>query len=219
MSEITAVFYTSNCEKPGFAERIIRSLKYTSGEKVPIISVSQEPVALGHNVCVGKVGVNNQNAFRQLQVGADLAKTKYVCAVEADTLYPPEYFAYVPERDDVLYLASPVYVVWPHKARIFCPKSRAEGAIVSGREYLISVIDEMLKGRPMWAGTVEEGTGFPYMFSKAKCERFEMENPVVMFRTPEGMHRKTPSGRAGRTNFVPYWGNCATLVRRFYGRG
>ena len=101
MGDLTAIYYTCNRERPEFERRIQETLLEAMGD-IPLISVSKKPIDLGHNICVGDVpgGDSSQNAYRQFQIGARAATTKWVCPVEADFLYPPEYFTFEPERED-----------------------------------------------------------------------------------------------------------------------
>ena len=96
MGDLTVIYYTSNKEKELFESRIRESILDMIGD-IPLISVSQKPIDFGKNICVGDVGVCGHNLFRQFQIGAKAAKTKYVCNVEADALYPKEYFEFTPE--------------------------------------------------------------------------------------------------------------------------
>ena len=108
-TDLTVIYYTNNLEKPEFEGRIQKTLKEsTDSLGVPIISVSQKPIDFGKNICVGGVGASSQNAFRQLQIGAMEAKTRFVCPAEADFLHPREYFEFVPPSDRTAWVAIPV---------------------------------------------------------------------------------------------------------------
>ena len=96
----TILYYSSGRENPDFEQRIIDSLLEVSGD-LPIVSVTQQPLNLGKNICVGDVGASGFNLFRQILIGLKEVVTKYVISAEADSLYPKGYFDYIPERDDV----------------------------------------------------------------------------------------------------------------------
>ncbi len=74
-----------------------------SAQDVPIISVSQEPVELGTNVCVGKIGRSLDSIWMQLLAGAQAATTRFVAVSEQDNLYPQGYFNFQASRDDTFY--------------------------------------------------------------------------------------------------------------------
>jgi len=60
-SRTTIIYYTANREDERF-EQVIRENILRVSEGLPIISVSQKPIDFGQNICVGNVGVSNQNA-------------------------------------------------------------------------------------------------------------------------------------------------------------
>lgn len=74
-----------------------------SAEDIPIISVSQKPVDLGTNICVGNIGRTMESIWMQALAGAKAARTRYVAIAEQDNLYPRGWFGYKPLRDDTFY--------------------------------------------------------------------------------------------------------------------
>ena len=78
MSETTVVYYTHNQEIPSFEKRIQASILEHKGD-LPIISVSQKPIDFGENICVGEQGVNSLNTWRQVLIGCQAAKTRFIC--------------------------------------------------------------------------------------------------------------------------------------------
>jgi len=212
MGDLTCIYYTSNREDGAFEEKIRASLLEVLGD-VPLISVSQKPMDFGENICVGDVGVSNQNAHRQFQVGAQAAKTKYVCAAEADFLYPPEYFQFIPPRDDRAYRASNLYILWNRGG--FHPKQTSEGATVIAREYAINMIEEELAGRGMWRDTIESIRETPVTFKQSGYETFHTENPIVTFKTRKGMHYRSPHSKDISFRELPYWGDVKNLRNKY----
>ena len=83
--DITIVYYTSNTENPVFEEKI-RQILLADSQGLPIISVSQRPITFGTNICVGEVGRSSYNQWRQLQIGVQAAKSKYIALAESDFL-------------------------------------------------------------------------------------------------------------------------------------
>jgi hypothetical protein len=79
--------------------------------KNPIVSVTQEPVDLGDNICVGKIGSSWLNLYKQLKAGAERATTKYVAMAEDDCLYTQEHYDWIPPRDDTFYYNENVWFV------------------------------------------------------------------------------------------------------------
>jgi len=217
MIDLTVIYYTSNRERPKFERRIQKSLRHVS-RPLPIISVSQKPIDFGKNICVGAVGISGQNALRQFQIGAIEAKTKFVCAAEADFLYPKEYFRFVPKREDVIYRQIPMYVLFAQrgKARVYCPKLRGSfAAMVVGRDAVIKGLDKVLDGFGTWGPADESDHKLPDLFRVMKRSSFITTISSVSFKTDQNMHRKTPHYVEGKTRELPYWGNGTKLVTRY----
>ena len=209
MSNTTVVYFTSNQEELSFEEKIRNKLLQTIGD-IPLISVSQKPIDFGKNICVGDIGVTNQNAWRQLQIGAQAAKTKFICAAESDYLYPREYFDFIPETDDVAYRPDEVWVLFARrsKVKIFAKKPRGtETTIVVGRGYLIDAIGNML-GEEMWGNEYVDQSLIKYSF-------FHNTIPIVTFKTDNNMHRKVPYEKPSVCREIPYWGNSHDLIREY----
>lgn len=208
---MTVIYYTSNTEKPEFETRIQRTLRHMS-RPCPIVSVSQKPIEFGENICVGEVGVTGHNALRQFLLGVQAAKTKYVCNAESDFLYPREYFKFVPPRDDVLYYASPVYVLFSGSKQFIAKANGSSFVIVADREHLIKTLEEMFKDKPMW---VEEKTKtklvHPYLLGGRE---YFTTPPIVTFKTAQNMHKKTPIGKEKVDELEP-WGSARGLKRKY----
>ncbi len=98
--DLTIIYYTDGSVKD-YIGNLVRS--YISKAGVPIISVSQEPIDFGTNICVGKIGRSFESIHKQTLTGAKAAKTKYIALAEHDTLYPDGYFDWLPPSDDTFY--------------------------------------------------------------------------------------------------------------------
>ena len=64
----------------------------------PIISVTQKPINLGQNICVGEIGKSHYNCYKQILIGLREVKTEWVACVEDDTLYNLEHFSHRPDK-------------------------------------------------------------------------------------------------------------------------
>lgn len=99
---MTIIYYTDNVLEEPIKTKCREHLVKTA-EDVPIISVSQKPIKLGKNICVGEIGSNWLNLYKQLLIGLENATTKYVAMAEHDCLYSSEHFKWTPPRDDTFY--------------------------------------------------------------------------------------------------------------------
>lgn len=195
MGKKTIIYYTSNREKPEFEKKIQEHLLSVCGD-LPIISVSQEPMDLGLNVLVGKIGHSYESQFKQMWLGAKMAKTEYLIFAEADFLYPREYFEFEPTGDSV-YRNENVWVIFAYKkpgARIlprYHWKPFSIGTQICKREDIVK------------HGFVERVPYTPYK-TKTAC---------VSFKTGNSMSRSNIVGERKLT--LPHWGDARDLVNQY----
>lgn len=206
---LTVIYYTAHTEKPSFEDKIIKHLIEAS-QGFPIISVSQKPIDLGKNICVGEVGVSAKNAWRQLRIGAMAAETEFVCLAESDQLHPREFFEFEPQRNDVFYTPNPLYVVFPNEP-VFKLKHGCEGCLIVGREFLIDRINSMFRD-DSWGADTER----VHLTGGRDMARFDLKTPVVMFRTPEGI-TKFGARTYNELEELEYWGKASDLIKEYYG--
>ncbi|TAJ98753.1 MAG: hypothetical protein EPO36_14260, partial [Chloroflexota bacterium] len=145
MNEVTIIYYSSNHEKPEFEDRIKDNILKVSGG-LPIISVTHKPIDFGKNIVVGDVGASGFNMFRQVQIACREAKTRFVISAEADCLYPPDYFEFIPPRDDICYRDKNLYVMPQHRAFFWRKEEGATHAQIIGREFYLKVLDKLFEG-------------------------------------------------------------------------
>lgn len=217
--DLTVIYYTHNLEKSIFEDRIRQTLSNTIGD-LPLISVSQRPIRFGKNICVGEIGPSYQNAFRQMQVGAIEAKTKFICTAESDMIYPKEYFEFVPPTKNKYYMAMPLYVLFAqrHKARVFSKKPRgSESAMVCSRDLFIEGIEKLLKPRgTMWSPPYETGEGLSFLLKDRSLRKYFITSiPTITIKTDENMHRKTPHDTVNYLRELAPFGTAKQLLERY----
>lgn len=104
------VFYTDNSVDTSLLNRVIEHLKETAGD-IPIVSVSHEPIYLGHNIVIGKKKRSWLTLYRQLLTGLKEINTRYVMTAEHDCFYTREHMEWTPPRDDTFYYNESNYLV------------------------------------------------------------------------------------------------------------
>lgn len=217
---ITVIYYTANREAESFEAQIRQRLVKVVGGRWPIISVSQKPIDLGKNICVGEVGACDANAFRQLQIGIEAAKTPFVIAAESDCLYPPEYFDWTPPTLTDCYRYHNVWVMssW-HGVQLgdgYHYKFVSECAQIAGRDYWLRRIQETLTGRPQWGEPTDPKP--PLVFRYYRMWQGDYNKPVVNIKTPEGLRKWTATQRyCLPEETLPYWGKANDLRLEFWG--
>ena len=214
-ANMTVIYYTGQYEKPSFEEKIKANILENKGD-LPLISISQKPIDFGENICVGEVGKSMSNAFRQMLIGVEAAKTHFVCMAESDILYPRSYFEFRPDRDDTFYIAKPHYTLFAfwRKTKTFYEKPQgSEGVVICGRDILIKHLTELLGDyRGFDAGDrIKES----YLW-KARSERFKMAVPSVQIKTDRNLHRMCPIRRKTATRTLKYWGTSSEVINRYF---
>lgn len=213
---MTAVilYYSSNREHPAFEGRIIANLLEVCGG-LPIISISQQPMDLGTNICVGEVGVSGFNMFRQVQIGLKATEAEVVISAEADCLYPPDYFQFRPPRLDAPYRNTNLFVMPDRRAYFFHKKEGATHAQMVGREFYLARLDYLFQGAPQWS---PEEKNFPKERHRQtdvfdEIQYWATDNPVIQIKTHRGMRYYTHSERVPIQE-LPYWGDGRALRER-----
>jgi hypothetical protein len=215
MNDVTIIYYTSNREDPEFEKRVQETLVKNCGG-LPIISVSQKPIKLGTNICVGDVGTSGFNMFRQVAIALETAKTKFVISAEADCLYPPDYFKFIPPREDVAYRNSNLYVMPDKRDFFFHKKEGATHAQIVGRKFYLETLNKLFEGAPQW--NIGE-KNFPKERLK-KADVFDeiiywqTKNPVFQIKTHKGMRYYTHSDRTPIPS-LPFWGDGRTIRKKY----
>lgn len=213
--DATILYYTSNKEDENFENKVRANLLKNCGN-LPIISISQKPIDLGKNICVGEVGASGFNMFRQVQIGLKEVKTKFVISAEADCLYPPDYFTFRPERDDVCYRNSNLFVMPDLRSYFFYKPEGATHAQIVGRDFYLNRLNELFEGAPEWS--IEE-KNFPKERLRKEdvfdtVELYRTENPVIQIKTHKGMRYYTHSERIPILS-LPYWGEGKKLRKAY----
>lgn len=182
-------------------------LEHSGG--LPIVSVSQEPLDFGDNICVGDIGRSRHNIYRQLRLGLQRAQSRFVVVCEADFLYPPAFFQFNPEREDTYYYPREGYILWKNR-RNFKHKTMRELSGIVNREHLdklIRIAQELDTGfRRRWHFTT-------FMQVATRMEVYDA-GPVVTLKTDRSMNRHSPAQREGPLQ-LPIWGRRMNVWRRY----
>lgn len=206
------VYISSNREEYGFENKIILDMLSKKGD-LPIFSVTQKPMDLGTNRCVGDVGTSGFNFCRQLQMVTELAKVDYVVSCEADCLYPPDYYTFVPPRLDTVYRNANNYVIG-YKRDYFSAKSSQTAFQIAGRDFLLDRLNLLLEGQPMWDTKMKN---FPKEIGKPFLEgweTFKTKYACLTIKTGQGMRRHTAAGST-KVYKLPYWGSAEGLRKEY----
>lgn len=208
-----AIIYISSCrENPEFEHKIIQDMLSKKGD-LPVFSVTQKPMELGKNKCVGDVGTSGFNFCRQLQMATEMADVDYVISAESDCLYDPSYFKFTPPRLDAVYRNTNNYVI-PYNQNIFYTKDSQTAFQISGRDFLLNRLNYLLKGQPQWNTEMKnfpKEIGKPFLES---WETFRTKYACFQIKTAEAMRRQTHHGKEPIES-LRYWGRAKRIRDKF----
>lgn len=112
----TILYLTDNSLEEELAVTCRRKLVQASREvkDLPIVAVSQRPIPLVKNVCVGEIGRSWMSLYRQLLAGLDAVETDNVVICEHDCLYTAEHLTWQPPSPDTFYYNANHWLVQWH---------------------------------------------------------------------------------------------------------
>jgi len=213
----TIIYYTASREDNEFEQKIIDNLIEQAGD-IPIISVSQKPMNLGRNICVGDVGHSYLNEWRQILVGAREATTPYIIFAESDFLYPKDYFTLDNPTED-LYRYDNVWIVFNNRhGNVYRKKGQSEGAQICKRDVLIKEYEKYLEGQPEWYdGVITIGKRGGNPLSKIPITFYGSDIPCLSFKTGNGLRdmTNTLNGEENKKYELPYWGEISSLRKKY----
>jgi len=94
-NDLTILYTTDNSLNESIYNKC-KELLLIAADGIPIISVSQKPIDLGKNICVGNIGRSEFSLNKQLLTGLIFVETKYIAFAEHDCIYSREHFHWTP---------------------------------------------------------------------------------------------------------------------------
>lgn len=215
MRKGAVIYISSNREKPEFEKAIVDDMLLKKGA-LPVFSVTQKPMEFENNIVVGDVGTSGFNFCRQLQMVVESADVDYVYSCEADCLYSPDYFHFIPLDLNAVYRNTNNYVI-PYKSEVFYKKESQTAFQIAGRDFLLKRLNYLLKDQPQWN---IEMKNFPKEINELfleEWETFSTQYGCFGIKTEEGMRRQTRHGKGGIMK-LPYWGTVINVKEKYYGQ-
>ena len=222
MNDLTILYYSTNRISKFFEENIINSLKEVVGD-TPIISVTWKPMNLGENILFEGVKPSAYYVYKQVLIGAEKAKTKYVACAEDDTVYTKEHFAFRPPDDTFAYNEGHIEI---HGGIFIYRGRRNMSTCIATRDLMVETLRLRFEKYPNFLdsdkgethgfaepGRYHDRLGLP----EVKMMGFSTDPPPIVFwhRPSLGNVRKLkPSDKT--TPDHPYWGNARALWDKFY---
>ena len=141
------------------------------------------------------------------------ADTDVVISAESDGIYSPDYFDFRPERLDMPYRNTNIYVQH-YKNNYFFKKKSLTSSQVTGRHFYIARLKTLFMGQPELNAEMKN---FPKETKRPLFEEFayfETKYPNLTFKTGKGMRHYTVSERVP-VHELPYWGKSKDVIERF----
>jgi len=208
-----AIIYISSCrENPAFEWKVIRDM-LSKRNNLSVFCVTQKPMAFGKNLCIGDVGTSGFNFCRQLQMVIKMAKADYVVSCEADCLYSPDYFKFVPPKLDRVYRNTHNFVI-PYNQDVFYIKDSQTAFQVAGRNFLLDRLNFLLKGQPQWNTKMKN---FPKEIKLPFLEgwdTFKTKYGCFQIKTGDSMRKQTRHGK-NPIGELPYWGTAKQIREKY----
>lgn len=212
----TVIYYTSNREEETFEQKIIDTMLKNKGD-LPIISVTQKPMNLGHNICIGDVGHSYLNERKQILIAARQAKTEYVITTESDFLYPSDYFNFEPSGHE-MYRWENIWIMWlddNRRKNFYRKTSISDGAGVVKTSFLIDLLTKYLKPYPNWHEKNDKTIDPRHSpYHHVGYELIKSENPCVSIKSNRGLTYITGVYNDDTKDSLPYWGNVNKLRKK-----
>lgn len=225
MIDLTLIYYTANRLREFNAKKIRESLLEVSGNKYPVISVSQKPIDFGMNICVGEIGFSYYNCYKQILTGAKEADTEYVACCEDDIVYNDEHFSYRPSLDAFAYNTN----LWFAREKFFWKKeSMSMGCCIAPKALLVNNLESRFvryptepsregHGQKFWVepGLTEKHFGIP----KIRLELFTTDAPVVVLETRGTLGGKRRDFGYDRFYCLEPFGDIRCFFNKYWSEG
>ena len=227
-ADLTVVFYTSNhLPEPPMLK--IRERLALSCRGFPIVSVSQKPIAFGENICVGEIGANSYNLYKQVLIGAKAAKTEFVSLCEDDCLYPPSHFTNARPTDFGYNMNRWILHTWD-KNPIYSYKTRhCLHALICPRDLLVEHLEERFSKNHI-QDQITRHYGEPGRWMHEQClgvtrrplSGWKSPDPCIIFMHPYSLNYKLQGDRraygrdAEPTVTLAPWGNAKELIEHYW---
>ena len=227
IKDITIIYYTANTLREPFATNARKQLVKAS-RGIPITSVSQKPLDLGQNICVGDIGRSYLNIYRQMLVGAKEAKTKYIAMAEDDVLYSFRHFVdFRPNDDEFAYDMSRWSIYTWTKPPLYSIKyRRSNTTLLCPRDLFIEAMEERFRRWPddskvnlgVWSepGKYERKLGV----TKRKSVEYSSQVPCIVFSHEDAIGYDY-QGKSKAVGFlkaydIPVWGTAEHVLNYYY---
>jgi glycosyltransferase involved in cell wall biosynthesis len=209
----TIIYYTDHHIDPDLMRACQKNLLAVTAHQIPIISVSQQPLNFGKNICVGEKPRSNRSIYEQILAGLEAAEPEsiiYLC--EHDVAYQPSHFAHVPAIKERIEYNQNRYYWAPGQSNYLMARGKWPlSQLVAYREYLMEQVKIAL----------EKEAPSSELYRGVRTHRFESERPNVDIRhgknfSQDGKWKKSYYGGdlAYTTSNIGHWGSPGHMLKK-----
>jgi hypothetical protein len=222
--DITGIYLTLNRMPPRWVGFHRHHLELATAG-MPIISVSREPINIGHNI-IDEEPTGYVNIYRQILRASKLADTKYVAILEDDTLYHKSHFERDMPKDDEFAYNRCRWSVFSWGEPQYSLRNRISNcSCIAPRDLMIEALQERFDkydGNPPERLMGECGRNGPEKALGITLRRridFYSRIPIVQLSHPNGtedrQRQQWKSHAEIRAFDIPYWGKAENVVRHY----
>lgn len=225
------IYYCDNQLKVKIAVAVQRQLKKISENyNIPIVSASLKPMDFGQNIHV-QLQRGVLTMFKQILTALEASTADIIYFCEADVLYHPSHFDFVPPKKDVFYYNENVWKLDAKTGHALHYKCKQVSGIVVYRELALNHyrkrVELVEKNGFTMAMGYEPGTHRrPERVDDSTAEGFMSEFPNVdirhdgnfsptRWRKDQFRNQKYTEGWTESDTEIPGWGETVNFVNKF----
>lgn len=150
-----------------------------------IISISQQPLDFGENICVGNIGRSVLSLETQIMEGLKKSNAEWIAIAEHDCIYSSEHFDFIPPDDRVFWYNRNVWVLRTDRRLFYYRNRRVNSQLICKKDLLEKATQDKLNifSHPSW--NQEKGIGEPgvadYYRTIKKCRDEELNSLVLRY--------------------------------------
>jgi len=137
MDDLTVIYITDSVLDPTIAHGCRKILARAAGDH-RIISVSQDFLEFGDNLCVGRIGRSVLSMEQQIEAGLEAATSRWVAIAEHDCIYSEEHFRFRPPDDRLFWYNRNVWILRTDIQRFSYRERKIQSQMVCDRKLLLS---------------------------------------------------------------------------------
>lgn len=155
----TIIYITDNFLDENITQLCRKNIQESIGN-YRLISISQEPIDFGENICVGKLSRSSLSINIQMMEGLKRVNTEFIAIAEHDCLYTKEHFAFVPKDRNTFYYNENVWMLQcysdtnPQLNGLFSwfRERKANSQLIVGTDIMIKATQDRIDmmGDPAW---------------------------------------------------------------------